>query len=397
MSSALTSTQPDLSGDALDEEPFGTFELDAIFSGDKPLDAIQQALAIEYLHRSEQIQIERLQCIADGAQLAAEQVQDVRLDLLEQGPEVSTQAVIIDLFIGLLLDSSLPGILVKSFANAVSKPMVRRNLLLLSGEKRKAAALLKSPFLTLPTSGSGKIHYKMVIDQLLARQLKADEYLKAADRWRAVAVIASNSDRSKDATAFMKAGYKGYKSKLDSKPLRIDGDTPGVSLLASVQEFMSTSRLVIKFQYQRMETMVKIGGMTGSDAREFLRLAEFEPIEGSLKAIRDRCKLLFEGIIWAGLFKFDANNRKLRNDRLNGIDKRLTDYWLQRFGGEIQRWVGELGPQGRRNEGQSAIADWNKITYIEQLGSLERYFIKLLNELPQTLADAKALASNFKS
>lgn len=232
---------------------------------------------------------------------------------------------------------------------------------------------------------------------MLSKELKADEYMRAADRWRNLAKVASNSDRIKDATAFLKAGHKASKSNIDRKPLKIDGDTPGVSLLGAVQDFTANARLLVRFQYERMETVIKISGMSGEQVRDFLRLAEFEPIEGTLKTIRDRCKLLFEGIIWAGLFKFDTNNRKLRNDRLNGIDKRLTDYWLQRFGGEIQRWVGELGPQGRRNEGQSAIADWNKITYIEQLGSLERYFIKLLNELPQTLADAKALASNFKN
>lgn len=396
MSSALTSSQPDLLKDAFDDEPFGNFELDAIFNGDNPLNAIQQALAIEFLHRSEQIQVERLQCITDGALLAAEQVQDVRLDLLEKGPEVTSQAIIVDLFIGLLLDSSLPGILIKGFASSVSKRMVRRFSLLLKGERSKAAELLKNPrFLkNLFKSGPRKKNNMKIIEEFLDKELKADEYLKAADRWRGLVVIASNSDRIKDATAFMKAGYKGYKS---NNPLRIDGDTTGVSLLASVQEFMSNSRLVIRFQYLRMETLIKIGTMTGEEARAFLKLAEFAPVEDSLKAIRDRCKLLFEGIIWAGLFNFDANKLKIRYYGLKGIDKRLESYWFQRFGGEIQRWSKELGPYGRRYEGQTEIVDWNKIEYVQKSGDLERYFIKLLNELPRTLTDTKALISNFKS
>lgn len=395
MSSVLASSQ----GLVDDDQGFGSFELDALFQGNQPLDVVQQALAIEFLHRSEQIQLERLQCITDGALLAAEQVQDVRLDLLEKGPEVSTQSVIVDLFIGLLLDSSLPGILMKGFANSVSKRMVRRYSLLLEGERSKAAVLLKDPkfIAKLYLREPNRSQNIKIIEDMLSKELKADEYMRAADSWRNLAKVASNSDRIKDATAFLKAGHKASKSNIDRKPLKIDGDTPGVSLLGAVQDFTANARLLVRFQYERMETVIKISGMSGEQVRDFLRLAEFEPIEGTLKTIRDRCKLLFEGIIWAGLFKFDTNNRKLRNDRLNGIDKRLTDYWLQRFGGEIQRWVGELGPQGRRNEGQSAIADWNKITYIEQLGSLERYFIKLLNELPQTLADAKALASNFKN
>jgi hypothetical protein len=44
---------------------------------------------------------ERLKAVVDGALLAVEQVQDRRIDLLEQGPEVTIQDIMFDCLLGL--------------------------------------------------------------------------------------------------------------------------------------------------------------------------------------------------------------------------------------------------------------------------------------------------------
>lgn len=265
MSTALLSSIPANSGDESDDEPFGGYQLDEIFKGDQPLNGLQRALAVEYLHRSEQIQIERLRCIGGGATLA----------------------------------QSLP-----------IKIQQRT-----SGRQGRCAWCISVEF------------------------------------------------RS------------------------------GV---------MSNSRLRVKFQYQRMGTTLRISTITGSQPRAFLRLAEFDSTGVASKAIRNRCELLFEGIIWAGIFHFGESNRKLVRDsgrpfsanlKLKGIDERLVDYWLSRFGEEIHRRVGSLGAKDNVTVyspkavlGPNATREWSQIPYNEQIGYLENYFIKLLGELTPELA-----------
>ena len=371
----------------------GDFSLNETFSGDAPLSKEAQEVAIEYLRRSEQIQIERLQCIADGAVLGAEQVQDVRLDLLEQGPEVNTTMVIMDLFIGLLLDSSLAGVVMKAFANSTVKRLVIRDRSLYIGEMRNVRELAKS---------TRKLRSEAYLKQVLSADMRAKDYLASAEKWRRVGEWASNSDRAKDVTATGKAMKGAAKANYGTKGLRVEGDTPGVSLLGSVLEFVSVNRLRVRQQYLRMETLMRVVDMTGDDARAFLLLAEFQPSPAPLKYIRDRCKLLFEAIIWAGIFGFDTERRKLAagnllsHDRLQGIDDRLAKYWVTRFGVDVERWVSEMGDQARRNRGLDAIPDWKAAPFIAQLGFIEDYFRSLLAALPQSLDSAGALASSAR-
>jgi hypothetical protein len=374
---------------------FGGFELNDIFRGNKKLNSVQKELAIEFLHRSEQIQLERLQCLADGALLGAEQVQDVRLDLLEQGPEVDTSAVIIDLFIGFLLDSSIPGRLLKGFANTTCKRLVARSAIF-KIDGKLALEEADKEFAFFKEFVSSKDAYSDIIESF-----NSAKYLNHAKGVRKLIELASNSDVQKDVTATFKTIRNVSNKRLIEKPLEIDGDTPGVSLVGSVQEFVAINRLLVKFQYRRMETFIRFDFMTGNEVRRFVTLAEFDPLESPLKEIRDQCKLIFEAIIWAGLFQFNKDSREIilskdvffREGIIKGIDARLSNYWIRRFGGSIKQWSDQLRFPGQR-EGRFSIDDWETTPRIQQIGWIRAYFIRLLQDLPESLEKAGALASS---
>jgi hypothetical protein len=376
---------------------FGGFELNDIFRGDKKLNLVQKELAIEFLRRSEQIQLERLQCLADGALLGVEQVQDVRLDLLDQGPEVDTSAVIVDLFIGFLLDSSIPGRLLKVFANTTCKRLVARSAIF-KVDGKLALEEADKEFKFFKEFVSSKAAYEEI-----NASFNAAKYLNHAKGARKLIELASNSDVQKDVVATLKTIRNANSKKLTDKPkpLRTDGDTPGVSLLGSVNEFVAINRLLVQFQYRRMETFIRFNFMTGDEARRFVTLAEFDPLESPLKAIRDQCKLLFEAIIWAGLFQFNENSRGivLKNDRpfsneviMEGIDPRLSNYWIRRFGGTVKQWSDQLPFPGQR-ELRKAIDDWETTNRVQQLGWIRAFFIRVLRDLPESLEEAGALTS----
>ncbi len=376
----------------------GGFELNDIFSGNTKLSDVQQLIAIEFLGKSKQIQLERIQCIADGALLAAEQVQDVRLDKLEKGPEVDSTAVIVDLFVGLLLDSSIPGRVMKLFANSVCKPILARSAILkLSGKDLWKGEV---GFSKLAMQHS----YAEAFRKLLPDDdLRASIYLQHAKAmYVQLYKLPLDTDVQKDVTALGKLTHRGASKEIVTEPLSVHGDTPGVSLTSAVLQFVSTNRLLIQFQYARMETFIRLGFMNGDQARELLRLGDFEQLETSLKEIRDRCKLLFEAIIWGGIYAFDDPEPRLiqlrgimPEWRLKGIDKRLSDYWVQRFGNDIRDWVSDMGDDKRKALGVIPIEDWAKLGDSFRLGFVEKYFRKLLADLPQSLTDAKVLASSY--
>lgn len=386
MSSALITPPP--SGEI--DYALAGFELDDIFKGSRKLEPAQQEIAVEFLRRSQQIQLERLQCLTDGALLGAEQVQDVRLDLLEKGPEVDATMVVVDLAIGFFLDSSIPGRLMKHFAGKTCQRLIARSAIL-KVDGRSVWKQTKEEYKVIKKFIGSKELYKTI-----GEEMSGARYLQHAKGWRMLAELAGDSNWQKDAVATAKSVRAYKKAKLDTHELLIVGDTPGVSLLGAIQEHVATNRLLVQLQYQRMETFVRLGFMTGDEARKFLTLAEFEPLESPLKAIRDRAKLLFEAIIWAGIFKLDDLwGRFSARDGLKGVDRRLMDYWLMRFGPDITRWNNSLGNQGRGFLRVLEIKDWNSLDRLRKEAELGRYFIRVLNDLPQNLVSSKALASSF--
>src|SRR5262245_36053720 len=69
-------------------------------------------------------QIESLQTMLDAAVLAAEQVQDKRLELLEEGPEVTAVDIFIEFAIVFALDVKLVG----RFVGSITKQALRRRV-----------------------------------------------------------------------------------------------------------------------------------------------------------------------------------------------------------------------------------------------------------------------------
>lgn len=81
---------------------------------------------VSYIRSSEIHQLERIQLIVDSVILAAEQVQDKRIDLLEQPPEVTGSQLLIDFGITFLLESPIAGIILQNIVRKMALPLARR-------------------------------------------------------------------------------------------------------------------------------------------------------------------------------------------------------------------------------------------------------------------------------
>src|SRR5437868_11702740 len=99
--------------------------------------------------------------------------------------------VIMDLFIGLLLDSSMAGIAMKGFANGTVKRMVIRDRSLYVKEMKSIKEIIKD---------TRKLRSEGHLQEILRADLRAADYMKSALRWRRVGEWASNGDGAKDVT-----------------------------------------------------------------------------------------------------------------------------------------------------------------------------------------------------
>ncbi|SNQ62462.1 hypothetical protein [Candidatus Methanoperedens nitratireducens] len=333
------------------------------------------------IHQSAHIQIERLQAFIDGITLAAEQVQDTRLELLEEGPEVDTVSAWADVLLVFVLESTIPGMILTTVAKKMIRPMLKTRTALSYLPKRSDFKDLKLYIKQMKTTyGSQKA------GQYLKTKLDGKQYNLYASGIRALAEMSPNAQLN--FTALAKAGREAYyKDFKQLSPLDAT-DTPGVSILNAALTFASINRNAIFYHHSLLEGIVRLGFMTGEDANQFIKIVEWEALDEGLKSIRDRFKLLFEAVIWARLCGFSKTTRKLvvktyRGTVFEGVDNRLVDYWLKRFGKQIEEWVKSLsGPQLASKGLLPMRGNFKEESFLQQRSYLQNYFIAIVDELP---------------
>src|SRR5437660_5706728 len=141
------------------------------------------------------LKAERVQLFTDAAVLAAEQVQDKRLEFLEQGPEVTIEAALFEALVGFCLNSQI----LRTAASAVSKKIIGDVL------------ASRTAFVLLPKSPAGQFTQRIVEENRrygsVAEGAFAERFLRTTLRQEADAeVFRQYSDAVRRAAGSLSSG-----------------------------------------------------------------------------------------------------------------------------------------------------------------------------------------------
>jgi hypothetical protein len=324
--------------------------------------------AVAFMHHSCAVQMERIQAQLDGVTLAAEQVQDKRIELLERGPEVSGTAVFIEFALTLVLETPLAGRLLHLVTRRIMTPIVRRRLavpLQTAQDRLRSVALRhRRPGAVIGPTLSVKASYE-------AKQL-ADELKKLHDSFK---------DAGKSSSEYLVGAIKATRAARqtagEAQPPSDPSDTPGVALLSLQQGYASHHRLQLGIDVANYEFWLRAGLISVDD---IYNIFAWEELDVSLEEIRDRSKRYFEVLVWSVLLWQQAKNYKqgLTKKSLTAPEQvfgNLTDhapgslisYWLYRF----------TDPKTNKPFAQAAALKADGKTYDTSVASLARYMQEL--------------------
>lgn len=309
------------------------------------VDAAQAALDLQRdLRLSCQWQLARLQAVRDGASLAAAAVQDVRLQLLEQGPMTDVSTVLMVAVVTFVLESPLAGVLTQSFLQRVAQPILR-TVVPQAGAVAGEAELLAA---VLPSSGGSFASRMTAANQLPSARnvwLRYEAYVKWLD----------SPAGETTAIAGGKATFAGLQAS-GANP-KAPGTPPGAELLAQVYSWCARHALAVERRHAVLAHWAASSD-TNPDA-----LCDVQSVldTGSLIGLDDlryRWRILCEACIWATLYagplstigqapaldpanamrelaQFPATVRQLLLNKPSlpeRLDERLMAYWVRAFG-----------------------------------------------------------------
>lgn len=292
----------------------------------------QIAEAVAFIRQSAIRQIESAQAIMDGAILAAEQVQDKRLELLEQGPEVTGFDIFMDFALTFILESPLAGKILRSITMTMLVPRVKANIvaktraLLMLTAKPKNLVLGK-PFM-IPEAIPERIAASHLATQLKDLRSFEKNLLETGSEQGPYPYLVALTKAAREA-----------QPKDRRVPILEASDTPGVAILDVAQQYLSERRLSIQMEHSMFELWTQTGVMPVEDVYKTLRW-ESVTVNGntfSVAQIKDRYKRYFELLIWTLLlYEKPLTGKSITTPRqsftLKGyVQPSLIAYWLKRF------------------------------------------------------------------
>jgi hypothetical protein len=285
----------------------------------------QEALVLQ-IRAARAAQIERVQAVADAAVLAAEQVQDQRLDLLEKGPEVEISDVIFDALIGLALMGV--GRALVPIADSISRELAKSMTWYASnGRNPRFAKLL----------GAG---LRSIDAQLANARLDAADIKRRHQQVREL--LTSKFGEGLELFGERARGAAEEGLSLGTKRVELEPtDSPGVAMLAAAQAYVSQQRYALELFHDGFEAIVRAGAAGPGDLAGIEAAATPEVLDQQVVEIRDRHKLLFEAAIWVRLFNFDGQIQAGPFGRLEfgGLPRPLQRYLRRRFARTVERWM----------------------------------------------------------
>lgn len=326
-------------------------------------------LAVAELRYQAGFYLEVVQAMMDGVNLAAEQVQDKRLEFLEVGPSTDSDAIIITFVLTLVLEGTVgPAIaavmtryalqpIMRGVANAITamqkRSSLKQLLLFRQDAAKKASGAIFSKGLSSPER----------VDLIV----QAQELQKAADALKRDLRGQSGSAKSLLASlnvitrftegnlvAGTKAGIAASNLPGSSKPLGTE-DSPGVAVTAAAMADASRLRLTVVATREALEAEIRRPDAKLDDVTKIL---EDYRIDGQVELgqIRDSNQLATEAMIWARLLinaqtqsfvEYHDRGQAIPGERGTplpvgfppSVDQKLSSYLTTRFQKEVERWA----------------------------------------------------------
>lgn len=312
------------------------------------------------------LQTARADAYLDGALRAAEQVQDVRIGLLEEPKEVSGWDFWFEIGVVFLLESNIVGALLKAVGKTVFVPLIRSNAVWSRIPKsqtgRELAGLVRAVSRGRPTviSGDRWLSAQSVLDEGLLDVpgvLSKDAMRLYHDSIQGVARALEPVDV---ANGIAKAANQARSSGPPVTPGALaSGDTAGVQVIAGVQDYARITRLGIRVREARC---IAFARTTASVDDLAVLSSAFRPdnlaVAGapvSLGSVARESSIAAEALIWARLYGFALQGSRgtgyvnragpgtpplgvSDTEPLKGIPSRLFDYWWSRLGPTVEAW-----------------------------------------------------------
>lgn len=318
--------------------------------------------------------LEALQAVVDGAVLAVEQVQDMRIDLLEQGPEVLIEDIVFDTLLGLALGEV--GQALRTCTDSIAAQLADSAAAFAStAQHPKAAEILGS---VIRASDADRFAGIFGGEERGAAPVTPAEIKRYNGAVRAF--LADRIGQKLDVAAEKSLGIvqtglpKGAAKTVNLEPT----DTPAVSMLSAAQAYVSAQRHALEVFHATAEAMVLGGGFSEKELQLLGRRMAARTLEASYNEIRDRHKMLFEAALWCRLFDVQRParlggtwflSRRAGHLDLGGAPAPLVRYWCRRFGRTIAQVI-----QGdyRRLQGSETARSRLFATPFEQLKPIEQ-------------------------
>lgn len=360
------------------------------------------------------VQLARVDAYLNGVTLAAEQVQDKRIQLLETPPEVSGWEFFGNILLTFTLESTLGGKLLAAVTKRIFTPILRQNFVFMALPKSPYGVELKRQAQRLarmnapppvrvsggpgrpsvPILRTGRESEAVTISTVLQKGAGGPG-LEALGRENvqiynaSLEAIVQGTERAQvNLAAAAKATREAIQRPGPAPALSLGAtDSSGVTILAAAQHYASLTRLGVQVRHARFERLVRGQALLPADLAVLADIFEWEDLEldisgqrisCNLSDIRARYKILFEAVIWVRLYGFDATRKTptlyVNKAEFAGIPKALSDYWRKRFAISIDAW----------NEATRRFAGrFTDLPEQNQAFFLQAYFWAISKELPQ--------------
>jgi hypothetical protein len=327
-------------------------------------------------------ELERHQALVDAVTLAAEQVQDKRIELLESPPPVKGGELVVSVLLTVALESNLVGKVVASCTKKVLLAALKRNAVFKMLPKSQAGQeLVTGAKRAFGSKGTGDAFaaWRKFGDAMLQRKLiddvKADD-LSLYSKEVAGFVAGAGSE----VVPFAKGAREASRALAKQGPAALDAsDTTGTALRIAAMDYASNQKAYDLAHLAVFEGAIRSTPITSQHVEilkdtfglEFLGLKPWQ--------IRNDLRILFEAVIWARLHNFNrkVGPRVFINDpegKIEGIDPRLAKYWQVRFAEAVKRWGKEVK--------RGTAVDYDSQTPGTQSAMVQHYFFDIADKTP---------------
>ncbi|MFC4775199.1 hypothetical protein ACFO9Q_00190 [Paenibacillus sp. GCM10023252] len=292
--------------------------------------------AVAYIEQAFHIQMERQQIIVDAALLAAEQVQDKRIEVLEQGKNVTIEDVLFELLSVYLWEVGIIGHVLTPLIKEVTSVICAKTLVWEAVYDRLPKTDYGAQLIGMARAekDSQTVIRSIIQDHVSStKRFASEDYAMFAKSVTDIVTKAPDTAASQVKSAIK--NWKQLAAKVKGSSLKTT-DTPNVALLKAAQSYVSRNRTALAFQKSHIIAVLRAGQpYTRKELKDFLTVFQWEELPPA-SFIRDQYQLALEVVIWAQLYRFKPNDPAspevlINSGEIRGVNRKIVDYWIIRF------------------------------------------------------------------